>query len=394
MARFNVFLDTNIFLRAKYNFAGGSLYSLKKLCDKDIVTLLTNDIVLREVRHHIERDIGQMAKQAKNSIKSCRELINAISQETYITIEETLLSASNQLASAFETYMSGSTVLRNDGLSVVELFNDYFANTAPFENRESKKSEFPDAAIIMSIKRYIAETNNSAVYVVTDDDGWHNALKGYEGVCLYRDLKTLLTEINRCEEEEIFVQIAQYMGENLQVMQNSIERWFYDQDWSSTVDNIEMCIECDEIDDLFVSAVKLSPNGIEYIDKDNLRAVASFSGIATVDLEFSYIDHAHEIYDREDHVWLNTLYGNGHVRISMPFSGSQTISISEEAYYKFDSPDFDEIDLGTIEIVDCELTPYRQDDDPFWGTCPDCGNPIGIHNDGGNGFCISCAPRH
>ena len=290
--------------------------------------------------------------------------------------------------------MSEATVLPNDGLSVVELFNDYFENNAPFENREAKKSEFPDAVAIMSIKRYIAENGNSAICIVTDDNGWHSALSGCEGVHLYKDLKTLITEIYKSEEEDLYVRIAQYMGENLQAMQESIEQWFYAQDWTSSVDNIELCIECDEIEDLFVSDVKLTPNGIQYIDKDNGRAVASFSGIATIDLEFSYIDHAQEIYDREDHVWLNTVYGKGYTKISMPFSGSQSIFIPEEGEYELEDADFDDIDLGTIEIVDFELTPYREDDDPYYDTCPDCGNPIGIHNDGGNGFCTSCAPRH
>lgn len=66
MARFNVFLDTNILINAKYNFAGGSLASLKRLCDKDTVALFTNDIVLREAQHHIKHDVTQMARQAKN----------------------------------------------------------------------------------------------------------------------------------------------------------------------------------------------------------------------------------------------------------------------------------------------------------------------------------------
>ena len=33
-------------------------------------------------------------------------------------------------------------------------------------------------------------------------------------------------------------------------------------------------------------------------------------------------------------------------------------------------------------------------DDDYFSVCPDCGNPIGIRNDGGNGFCADCALRH
>ena len=33
-------------------------------------------------------------------------------------------------------------------------------------------------------------------------------------------------------------------------------------------------------------------------------------------------------------------------------------------------------------------------DEKFYETYPDCGCKIGRHNDGGNGFYLSCAPNH
>lgn len=50
--------------------------------------------------------------------------------------------------------------------------------------------------------------------------------------------------------------------------------------------------------------------------------------------------------------------------------------------------------LGDVEVIDYKLTPYRNDDDPYFAICPDCGKPIGIHNDGGNGFCTDCGIHH
>ena len=32
--------------------------------------------------------------------------------------------------------------------------------------------------------------------------------------------------------------------------------------------------------------------------------------------------------------------------------------------------------------------------DKPYTTCLDCGRPISFENDGGNGFCIDCAPEH
>ena len=36
----------------------------------------------------------------------------------------------------------------------------------------------------------------------------------------------------------------------------------------------------------------------------------------------------------------------------------------------------------------------ERSDGGTYDTCPDCGCRIGIENDGGNGFCINCAPNH
>ena len=40
---------------------------------------------------------------------------------------------------------------------------------------------------------------------------------------------------------------------------------------------------------------------------------------------------------------------------------------------------------------------YKDDDEYVEGAyhiCPDCGCKINFENDGGNGFCINCAPNH
>ena len=80
--------------------------------------------------------------------------------------------------------------------------------------------------------------------------------------------------------------------------------------------------------------------------------------------------------------------------MKVPFTGSVTVLIPNDGEMVLNSSDFDEVTLGDVEIVDYKLTPYRNDDDPYFAICPDCGKPIGIYNDGGNGFCVDCAARH
>lgn len=393
MKHFNVLLDTNIFMAAKYNFAGGSLLNLRKHCENGTVTLFTNDIIFREVLSHIDDDVGLMARQAKNAIKQHGELVNALTRQVYETIEKTILDASKALRSQFESYMSGATVLSNEGLSVEVLFDNYFGKRAPFEGNEKKKWEFPDAAVIMSIKRYMEKMRDTSLHVVTDDNGWYNALKGVNGVFVYKSLSELLTKIAE-DEKELYAQITKYMGTCVEELQSSFVNWVVSQDWSTFIDNIEMCIECDELVDIYITSIDLSPEGVEYIDREGDCASALFSGVVSCYIGFNYVDHTNEVYDREDRVYYNTIYGKGAAELKVPFTGSVTILIPDDGEMELNSSDFDEITLGDVEIVDYILTPYRNDDDSYFTTCPDCGQPIGIHNDGGNGFCADCSAHH
>ena len=393
MGRFNVLIDTNIFMAAKYNFSGGSLCNLKKYCEDGIAVLFTNDIILREVASHIDEDVGLMARQAKNAIGQRAELVNAITQEVYQSIKDTILGATKGLHSQFEAYMAGATNLSNGGLTIDVLFDQYFGKCAPFEGNEKKKWEFPDAAVIMSIKRYIAENPGVQLHVITDDNGWHNALKETEGVFLYKNLKELLAKIAE-DEQELFTKILQYMETCVEELRRPTEDWVVCHDWSAIVDNIEMCVECDELEDIYVTSIDLAPDSIEYIDRDGEFASALFSGTVTFLLGFDYIDHTSETYDKEDNIYYNTIYGKGAAEVEMRFAGATTVLTPCGGEMELNSDTFDEITIESIEVIDYKLTPYRNDDAPYFSVCPDCGQPIGINNDGGNGFCSDCAANH
>lgn len=396
MATFNVLLDTNVFINAKYDFNGASLHNLQKYCDDGIACIITNDIITREVLHHIEADVGLLASQAKNAIKNHGELVNAITVPEFDKIKAILLDAPKQLSDAFNSYIEDATFLPNDDLSIVELFNDYFGSTAPFESRKEKKSEFPDAAIIMSIKRYLSSGDDLSLYIVTDDKGWHAALKDTPGVFMYKELKSLLTEISR-KQEDLYKQIVSFVSEKIPPLKERATDWLLDQDWYFAVDELEMCVECDEINDVNVEEINLILDAIEYIDNREGYAVATLSGQAKLKIGFSYIDHAEEIYDREDHVWYNTIYGDGITEIDVPINLSVSVIFPNDRndMFEFDSPDFDELDARTIVTIDYELTECKEDlRGPYFDICPGCGQKIGLHNDGGNGFCTNCAPEH
>lgn len=389
MDSFNVLLDTNVFIRAKFGFNTSSLQSLRKYCNDGIACLYTNDIIVREVNNHIKKEIQVSAQNAKNAIKDRRELINAITDEEFERIQAVLLDAPEKLIASFESYIENAVVLSNDALSVIDLFDDYFSSQPPFEGKKSKKSEFPDAAIIMSIKHFLSANENIYLHIVSDDDGWHNALADTPNAVLYRDLNALLTAISK--EQILYDQIVSFIGEQTASLEEKVRSWLYDQEWDFAVDEDELFVECDEVNDIDADDISLILDAIEYIDHDEQTAVASLLGTAEVAVHFSYIDHSKEVYDKEDHIWYNTCYGDGTVVISIPISFSITVLFhgEDERDFELDSPDFDTLDRRSASIIDYNLV-ERID----YNICPDCGQRLGLHNDGGNGFCINCAPNH
>lgn len=388
MSRFNVFLDTNVFMGANYNFEQGSLLNLKKYCDSGVASLVTNDIITREVRHHIATDVLELARKAKNAIKKEPQLLITVTQPVFESIQKTLLDAPTELIKRFDAYINKAQFLSNSTTSITDLFDDYFEFVAPFEKREEKKHEFPDAAVIMSIKKCIENCTLGSIHVVTDDNGWHNALKDVHNVNLYKDLKSLLTSISK--EEELYSKITAFLADQIGQLEDLTESWLLDQDWSCAVEDIEMCIECDSIDDVELCEITLVPSGVEYIDKEEQYAATSVSGTAKLKIGFSYIDHSCESYDREDHIWYNTKYGDCEAIIEVPIQMTVTVLISDDETLDMDKPDFEDFN-SDAEIVEYTLNEHNDEiHDPYYNICSKCGEPIGIHNDGGDGKCANC----
>lgn len=355
MKKFNIFLDSNIIIATQYNFNGGALKSLKHYCDSGEASLYTSDIVIKEVSKHIEEDVQSVARQAKNAIKQ-GVIRNSLSVDDYKYIETSILSAPQKLLKLFNQYFKNAKKIKYNDISVIEMFDDYFSNKEPFESAKEKKSEFPDAAIIASIKKYMdSQTINGVLYVISNDTGWHKALEGVKNVIVYKTLKEMLDEISK-EQEQLYDNIINYATTKIGKIKSNVENWLCDVDWTSVVED-GSCIECDEITDIDVDEIKLKVQSVDYIDNNEGYADVTLSGYADVIVDFSYIDHNDETYDREDKVWYNTKYGNGKAVISIPLELLVCIFLPNEEDDKFSlgDIDYDYIPIRFAELKDCEL---------------------------------------
>lgn len=103
---------------------------------------------------------------------------------------------------------------------------------------------------------------------------------------------------------------------------------------------------------------------------------------------------SYEYWGRDDDTKeVITSYGTDHV-----FEGIITIEVTREANVYLDFEDDSNFEMVNIVCSDLQETEYHErweEAGPgVFGFCPECGCPLNIDNDGGNGFCVECAPNH
>ena len=131
-----------------------------------------------------------------------------------------------------------------------------------------------------------------------------------------------------------------------------------------------------------------------------------------VTVYYKYTDENESYYDKEDQCYLWQKIVELEEEYTVAFDMVLSLDVSnckpemdeddEEILFEdyTESPSCIELEKDrciSTEVVS-ETDPFYEDLDGEYDyatdVCPDCGSPIGIANDGGNGFCINCAPNH
>ena len=166
----------------------------------------------------------------------------------------------------------------------------------------------------------------------------------------------------------------------------------------------------EELDVLDIDEIEYTPYIISVYDEG--IAKVGFAVTCKVTVYYKYTDENESYYDKEDqcYLWqkiveLEETYAIGFdMVLSLDVSNCKPEMDEEDEEIIFE--DYTE-SPSCIELEEdsCISTEVVSETDPFYeepdgerdyatDICPDCGSPIGIENDGGNGFCINCAPNH
>lgn len=405
----SVFVDTQVFIKESYDFSiKGKFALLEKQIGDGKVQLLTTDIVKGEVERHIKEDIGKGLEKLQAAISDRRLAI--FREGNYSTLFQpfdSLLMTEDALKT-FNDYLINVDAIWLDvsDVNLCSVITDYFSAKPPF-GEGHKKSEFPDAFNASLLQKYSAE--HGKVYVVSNDGDFSDI----ENVYCFKTLNELLDAIIS-QDNEICKRLKDYLNSSSaqNLIFNKVETSLMDVGYELEVDGtdtdrkgVSSGYEYDEIELLSVVTRKLSE--LEIVDIDYTDNTITIMTSCKSKLEF-----ACSFFDEENSVWnsVDKEYDHAHYGTMHEFHNALipvTVRIAFENDGEDVSFDIDEINVDTSVKFDQHTlqkdgrnrtdNPYgywEDGEDSFENYCSDCGCGMTLENDGGNGFCIKCAPEH
>lgn len=150
-------------------------YPLKalRLFNRLGVQVILPEIIVEEVFSHMlstSKDAHEKLKIAINSIRKHWQIEDEVCSKFMQEIDEPDAQTHRRLV-AFKNSLKAKILEIKDYVSAEDIFKKYFDVELPFESKKDKKSEFPDAAALLSLEKWTLDTDKNML-VITSDKGW------------------------------------------------------------------------------------------------------------------------------------------------------------------------------------------------------------------------------
>jgi hypothetical protein len=157
-----VFIDTQAFRRAHFDWCGVTLSKLVELVKDGHIVLVTTRITKREVVAQLQ----EMLLEARAALVKHSSILSQLSASDAVA-KANDDRASMALQSKFEEFLVAARANEIPTISdVAPILDDYFDRKPPFSKK--KKSEFPDAIVAASLTAW-AQKVSARIYIVSND---------------------------------------------------------------------------------------------------------------------------------------------------------------------------------------------------------------------------------
>lgn len=306
----NVTIDTNIFVSNKFNFREDSTMNLLvKYVKQNKIKVILSDIVVREVEKHIVgagNDVCTLIKKARKTAlkKVSQNFIQGIELD-YI-LEEDPDAVRKKCITLLSQFLDdvGAEILKTSTIDLEPIMNDYFNFNWPFEDKDKKRKEFPDAFIAAQIKERFGD--DEVVAIVSDDEGFKKACQNWGNHMFFSTLGELYNAMNK-EEQEYSIALDKIKEQEKYIIQH-VKRCLKHEECVDVIgishdkDNIIYGYDYNDITIKNVSNISFTIHTIDEISSDKI--VATLLIKADIDVICSYEDYENAAWDSETHEYI------------------------------------------------------------------------------------------
>lgn len=372
-----VALDTQVFESQKFNYESNVFQKLISLSKEEKIKILITTVTDQEIRAHITEGaqlISTALKQAVKNIKrnkfgkkndESKQISRTNTSDKLYEYKQLIESAApsfedinSELLGKFDDFLSEAkvTILKINQVPSDLVFQSYFLQSPPFREGR-KKSEFPDAFALFSLKAE-AENQDRILYIVSGDSDWINFCKeNNEFLIGLESIDNLLEKIIREDESEDEIEKCyEFLEDNIHTVKQEITNQFPELDFSvdlSSLGYVEWGTE--EIETTVISVViqDTSLIDIDESDSNELQIIFELQVKVEFTADVSFFSLEFAIYDKED----DRYYGGETIDIqvdqSIDLPVEVSLSVSRDKDYTLSSGDIGEVILDPNGLVGC-----------------------------------------
>jgi PIN domain-containing protein len=282
-----VFLDTQVFEAASFNFESAPFAALAKHLETGRLRLVLTDITVAEVRAHIVEAVDRELKAHRAFRQQARVLRSAGVEAALGELDAA--AAVKSVSGAFDAFIAHAEVVGTRDLKAGPVFEKYFSGAAPFGSTKDKKHEFPDSFVIQALITW-TEGFKEDLLVVSGDDLFRDGCAACQALHPKSDLAAVLDHV-ASDDEKLAAFIRQQLISRADEIAAKAKARFEQLDFS---------IE-DEWGDVEVCATKVTLSGDpEIIDISGKEASAHMSFTAEYFANLFFEDSSTGTYDKED----------------------------------------------------------------------------------------------
>ncbi len=206
-----VFIDTQPFVKAGLHFDGPAFKSFRKYCEANELFHVSTCVVEREVKSKIEASV----KDAISAIQTFRRkarLLASFDDKKITGLFEEIPDEDiyKNAKDVFDEFMGAchTKVVKADSVNAEELLSLYFDKMPPFGDGK-KKSEFPDAISLLTLKSHLRA--DEKIYIVSGDGdlrdycACHPTFISVESLDKLLDIYTTHTSVRHEQVKQYFI---------------------------------------------------------------------------------------------------------------------------------------------------------------------------------------------